>query len=75
MLVIGLFWKSGTATAAVSCVAIGGVSVIAWYFARRAGWVSWHEVYVGTLIAIATYMAVSMIKVQAPIAFTIDKRK
>ena len=74
-LVIGLYWKRGTATAAISCVAIGGVTVIGWYFARRAGWVSWHEVYVGTSIAIFAYMAVSMLKVQTPIAVTIDQRK
>ncbi len=62
---IGLYWRRGTATAAVSCVAIGGVTVIGWYCARRAGWVSWHEVYVGTLIAMFVYVAVSMARAKS----------
>lgn len=59
-LVVGLYWKGGTAVGSLSCVLLGSTTVIAWHFARRAGWTSWHEVYAGFGVAILAYVVISL---------------
>ncbi len=59
-LVGGLYWKRGSAAGALACVVTGTVTVIAWHFLRRAGWAEWHEVYVGLLVSLATFVSVSL---------------
>jgi Na+(H+)/acetate symporter ActP len=59
-MIIGLYWKRGTRPAAIANLALGAVVTIGWYFARRAGWTEWHEVYVGTTVAVLTYIGVSL---------------
>ena len=60
-LVLGLYWKGGTSAGALACVSAGSITVIAWYFAKAAGWTTWHEVYAGTIVAFAVYVGVSML--------------
>jgi len=60
-LVMGLYWKGGTATGAVSCIWLGSATVIAWHFAKEAGWTIWHEVYVGLGVGILVYVGVSLV--------------
>ena len=60
-LVMGLYWKRGTRAGALACVVVGSITVIAWYLARYAGWTGWHEVYVGTSVAFAVYVGVSLL--------------
>ncbi len=43
----------------------GSVIVVGWYFAKRAGWTTWHEVYAGLSVAILSYVAVSLLTPQA----------
>ena len=59
-LVIGMFWKGGTAKGALLSVAIGSAAVVGWYCAKKAGWTSWHEVYVGLGVALVVYFAASL---------------
>ncbi len=59
-LVLGLYWKGGTAPGSLVCMLVGSVTVIGWYFAQKANWTSWHEVYVGLLVAIVAYVGVSV---------------
>ena len=60
-LVLGLYWKRGTAVGALACVVAGSVTVIAWYFGKAAGWTTWHEVYAGTTAAFLVYVGVSLL--------------
>ena len=59
-LVLGMYWKRGTRTGALSCVICGALSVLVWYFAKLMGWTTWHEVYVGVSVAFTTYILVSI---------------
>ena len=60
-LVVGLFWKGGTAKGALLSVAIGSAAVVGWYCAKKSGWTSWHEVYVGLGVALVAYFLVSLV--------------
>ena len=60
-LVLGLYWKGGTAAGALACVFLGSTTVSAWHFAKLAGWTTWHEVYVGFGVAILAYVLVSLV--------------
>ena len=60
-LVIGLFWKGGTAKGAVLSVAIGSATVVGWYCAKKAGLTNWHEVYVGLGVALVVYFVASLV--------------
>ena len=60
-LVLGLYWNRGTAAGSLACVFLGSATVIGWFFARRAGWISWHEVYVGFVVALMAYIGVSLL--------------
>jgi len=51
-MVMGLYWDGGTRLAATVNVLVGAVVTIGWYFARRADMTEWHEVYVGTTVAV-----------------------
>ena len=59
-LVVGLFWKGGTAKGALLSVGIGSTVVVGWYCAKKAGWTNWHEVYVGLGVALLVYFAASL---------------
>ena len=59
-MVMGLYWDGGTRLAATVNVLVGAVVTIGWYFARRADMTEWHEVYVGTTVAVLTYVGVSL---------------
>lgn len=59
-LVLGLYWKGGTAIGALSCVLLGSSTVSVWHFAKLSGWTTWHEVYVGFSVAILAYVLVSL---------------
>ena len=60
-LVLGLYWKGGTAIGAFSCVLLGSTTVSAWHFAKLAGWTTLHEVYVGFGVAVLAYVLVSLV--------------
>ncbi len=60
-LLIGLYWRGGTAAGALSCILLGSATVTAWHFAKRAGWTTWHEVYIGFGIAVLAYLVVSLL--------------
>lgn len=60
-MIVGMYWRGGTRPAAILNVLLGSVVTIGWYFARRAGWTSLHEVYVGTACALVTYVSVSLV--------------
>ncbi len=60
-LVLGLYWKRGTAPGAIVCILVGSATVIGWYIAKKASWTSWHEVYVGLVVGIVAYVGVSML--------------
>jgi Na+/proline symporter len=59
-LVVGLYWHRRSARAAASSIILGSIVVIAWFIARKLGWVSWHEVYIGLIVGLAVYVGVSM---------------
>ena len=59
-LVMGLYWTRGTKAGALACVLLGSITVVGWHFLNRAGWTSWHEVYVETGVAILAYIGVSL---------------
>jgi SSS family transporter len=60
-LVVGLYWKGGTAKGALASVLLGAAITIAWHFAKRADWTDLHEVYVGTVAGMAVYVGVSLL--------------
>ena len=60
-LVMGLYWRRGTATGALACIILGSATVIGWHFAARAGWTSLHEVYVGFAVALVAYIGASLL--------------
>ena len=60
-LVVGMYWKQGTAHGALACILVGSVTVIGWYCAKGAGWTNSHEVYIGVGVAVAAYVGVSML--------------
>lgn len=59
-LVMGLYWRRGTATGALACILVGAASVIGWFLAKRWGWTSWHEVFVGLAVGTVVYVGVSL---------------
>ena len=58
-LVVGLYWKRRSSRGALTCILVGGATVTLWYFAKRGGWTSWHEVYAGVAAALGAYAVVS----------------
>jgi len=60
-LVAGLYWQRGTDTGALAGVLVGATTVVAWHFAKRAGWTSWHEIYAGVALATPAYLVVSLL--------------
>ncbi len=59
-MIVGLFWR-GTATAALTCMLTGAVSVTVWFFLKRFGWTGWHEIYIGMLVGLVSYVVVSLL--------------
>jgi SSS family transporter len=64
-LVVGMYWSRRTAAGALACMLAGSVIVVGWYFAKRAAWTTWHEVYAGLSVAILSYVVVSLLTSQA----------
>ena len=64
-LVVGLFWKRGTRTAAIASLLIGLTVTVGWFYAKKlaafSSLASIHEVFVGTGISLGTYVLVSLI--------------
>jgi len=46
-----MYWRRGNAAGALACVLVGSVVVVGWFFAKRAGWTTLHEVYAGLGLA------------------------
>lgn len=69
-LVLGLFWKRGTPVAAIATVLIGFSVTLFWFYAKKhvAGgdFSNWHEVYVGSAVALAVYVTVSLLTPPLP---------
>ena len=63
-LVVGMYWRRGNAAGALACVLVGSVVVVGWFFAKRAGWTTLHEVYAGLGVAILSYVLVSILTTQ-----------
>ncbi len=61
-LVLGLYWTRPTATAAIAAMGSGGLVVVAWWLAKRSGWTSFHEVYVGLIVSTTVYVAATLIR-------------
>ncbi len=59
-LLLGLYWKRGTAAGAMACILVGSTTVIGGFLANRLGWTSWHEIYAGLAAGLVSYVAVSM---------------
>ena len=59
-MVLGLYWNRPTATAAIAAMTSGGLSVIAWWLAKRVGWTGVHEVYVGLIVSTTVYLATTL---------------
>ena len=60
-LVLGLYWNRPTAPAAIAAMLAGGLVVIAWWLAKRAGWTDIHEVYVGLVVSTVVYVTATLI--------------
>ena len=60
-IIVGLFWR-GTAQAAMVSILLGSLSVTAWFFTKQMGWTSWHEIYIGILVGMLSYVALSLLK-------------
>jgi sodium/proline symporter len=60
-MVLGLYWNRPGAPAAIAAMVTGGLSVIAWWLAKRAGWTDLHEVYIGLVVSTVVYVAAAMI--------------
>ena len=61
-LVLSLFWRRTSATAALASVVCGAVAVVAWFIARQAGWTELHEVYPGLVVGLSVYVALGMMR-------------
>ena len=62
-LVMGLFWRRGTAAGAMAALIVGLTATLLWFCLKTtlfngAYW-SWHEVYVGSAVSMSTYVVVS----------------
>ena len=60
-LVLGLYWKKGTAGGSLSCVVGGTLTVVLWFLAKRNGWTDIHEVYVGFVVGLVLYLTVPLL--------------
>ena len=60
-LVLGLYWKNGTAGGSLSCVVGGTLTVVLWFLAKRNGWTDIHEVYVGFVVGLVLYLTVPLL--------------
>jgi Na+/pantothenate symporter len=60
-LVVGLFWRRAGSTAAMSSMIVGGLTVIAWFIAKRQGWTHLHEVFVGLAVGLTIYIVVGLL--------------
>jgi SSS family transporter len=58
-LVLGLYWRRGTAAGALACMYAGTASVVGWFLAKRWGWTDWHEVFVGLAVGTLAYVGAS----------------
>jgi Na+(H+)/acetate symporter ActP len=58
-LVLGLYWRRGTAAGALACMYAGTASVVGWFLAKRWGWTDWHEVFVGLAVGTLVYVGAS----------------
>ena len=59
-MVLGLYWNRPTATAAIAAMTSGGLVVVAWWLAKRAGWTDLHEVYVGLFVSTSVYVGTTL---------------
>jgi SSS family transporter len=60
-VVVGLYWRGGTAAGALAGVFAGGTSVVGWFLlSRYAGWPEAYEVYVGLVVGMTAYAVVSL---------------
>ena len=63
---VGALLKRGTSAGAWLASSSARSPSSAWYFAKAAGWTTWHEVYVGTAVAFSAYVGVSMLTSNRP---------
>ena len=45
---------------AIAAMLAGGLGVIAWWLAKRAGWTDIHEVYVGLVVSTVVYVTATL---------------
>ena len=60
-LVVGLFLRRARVRAALWSSICGLVTVVAWFIAKKQGYVSLHEVYVGLVVGMGVYLLVVML--------------
>ena len=59
-LLLGLYWSRGTKAGSLASLTMGGITVVGWHFARKAGWTTWHELFVGVGVSFGVYLLVSL---------------
>jgi Na+/proline symporter len=60
-LIVGLFWRRGTADGAFSSLGLGLAATVAWFFLKDHYWPNLHELYVGLAVSLPTYVVVSLL--------------
>lgn len=60
-LIVGLFWRRGTRSGALASVAVGLVVPSVWFWAKHAIAPNVHELYLGLIAALVTYVVVSLL--------------